>query len=81
MWKMERTSEEERQPYPRERQARWDSEHMKTVSTRLTVEEYRAFRTLCRQERRTMYSVLRVLIKQWALEIAKRNSAADVGRR
>ena len=35
MWKNDRIFGEKREKYPRERQARWDLEHLRTVSTKL----------------------------------------------
>lgn len=41
----------------------WDREHLRTVSTKLPVEEDRRFRRYCRAQGSTRYEVLRDLIR------------------
>lgn len=49
-------------PLQRNRQARWDAEHIITASCRLTVPEYQEFRHECRSLGITMYSFIRYCI-------------------
>lgn len=51
-----------RYPLQRDRQARWDAEHIITASCRLTVPEYQEFRHECRSLGVTMYSFIRYCI-------------------
>ena len=43
----------------RQRQARWDARHMKTVSCRVRSEQYERFKAACRMRGVTPYEVLR----------------------
>ena len=43
----------------RQRQARWDARHMKTVSCRIRSEQYERFKAACRMRGVTPYEVLR----------------------
>ena len=43
----------------RERQARWDARHMRTVSCRIRREQYERFKAACRMRGVTPYEVLK----------------------
>lgn len=43
----------------RQRQARWDARHMKTVSCRVRSEQYERFKAACRMRGVTPYEVLK----------------------
>lgn len=50
--------------YERKAQERWDKEHLKTISTRMSVEEANAFRDACMTWGDTPYSYLKRHIRQ-----------------
>ena len=49
-------------PPGRQRQARWDALHMKTVSCRIRSEQYERFKAACRMRGETPYQVLQSAI-------------------
>lgn len=55
-----------------ERQARWDREHMRTVSTKLREGEAAHFKELAGFYGVTRYEVLQGLLRTWMAEMAKR---------
>ena len=59
--------------FPRAAQARWDSEHMATLATRVDVDTARRFRLACQAQGLTPYAALR----EFVLETAK--NAPDGG--
>ena len=46
----------------RSRQARWDRQHMRTVSCRIRSEQYERFKAACRMRGETPYQVLQSAI-------------------
>ena len=54
----------------RERQARWDYEHINTVSTKMLRGEYMQLRSMCLAQGTTPYALLRLLIRTWMVENA-----------
>ena len=42
---------------------RWDAEHLRTASTRLTVDEARRFKLFCENHDTTRYEVLRLMVQ------------------
>ena len=54
----------------RERQARWDYEHISTVSTKMLRGEYMQLRAMCLAQGTTPYALLRLLIRTWMVENA-----------
>ena len=51
--------------FPRERQAKWDAEHLRTATTKLTVEEYERLREMCAAQGTTVYEILGKLVRAW----------------
>ena len=51
--------------FPRECQARWDAEHLRTATTKLTVEEYERLRGMCAAQGTTVYELLGKLVRAW----------------
>lgn len=72
MWK----TEEKAARFPRERQARWDLEHLRTASTKMVPEEYRLFRALCAARKTTAYIVLRTMARRWMMDVAREDPRA-----
>ena len=72
MWK--RNSVEEK-GFPREKQARWDLENLRTVSTKMIPGEYRILRNMCAAQGTTVYSLVRQLLRLWMMETAKREGS------
>lgn len=56
----------------RERQARWDLEHLRTVSTKMMPGEYRMLRDMCQAQETTIYCLVRQLLRGWMMETAGR---------
>lgn len=54
----------------RDRQARWDYEHINTVSTKMLRGEYMQLRAMCLAQETTPYALLRLLIRTWMVENA-----------
>ena len=54
----------------RDRQARWDYEHINTVSTKMLRGEYMQLRAMCLAQGTTPYALLRLLIRTWMVENA-----------
>lgn len=54
--------EEVRRKFPRAAQARWDKEHLRTVTTKLSKEDYAIFRDKCMLYGHTPYSMTKQLI-------------------
>lgn len=46
----------------RDRQARWDADHIRTASCRLTKEEYTALRRECHKQHITVYGLVRACL-------------------
>lgn len=46
----------------RERQARWDRRHIRSVCTKLSVEEMAELRAICRRLRTTPYAITRYML-------------------
>ena len=59
--------------FPRAAQARWDSEHMATLATRVDVDTARRFRRACQAQGRTPYAAIREFVLKTA------DSAPDGG--
>lgn len=51
--------------FDRERQQRWDAEHLRTATTKLTVEEYGRLREMCAARNTTVYGLLGKLLRAW----------------
>ena len=49
----------------RERQARWDYEHISTVSTKMLRGEYMQLRAMCLAQGTTPYALLQSMIRSW----------------
>jgi len=49
----------------RERQARWDMNHLRTASTKLTVGEYCRLQVACEAEGMTVYTLLQKMLKEY----------------
>jgi hypothetical protein len=49
----------------RGRQAKWDREHLRTVTTKMTRRKYEIFKRDCEAERTTPYALLGRLIAEW----------------
>lgn len=54
----------------RERQARWDYEHINTVSTKMLRGEYMQLRAMCVARGTTPYALLQSMIRSWMVENA-----------
>ncbi len=52
----------------RKRQARWDGQHMAVLSTKLRTEDAAEISRLCKQQGRTVYAVLKDLLRSWQNE-------------
>ena len=52
----------------RDRQAKWDCEHMATVSTKMLRGEYQMLRAMCLAQGITPYALLRRMIRTWMVE-------------
>lgn len=76
MWEFQRKEREKAPGFPRERQARWDLEHLRTASTKMIPEEYRMFRALCAARKTTAYTVLRTMARRWMMEVAREDPRA-----
>lgn len=49
----------------RKRQARWDGDNMKVLSTKLRKEDAEEIFALCKAEKRTVYALLKQLVTCW----------------
>ena len=54
----------------RERQARWDLEHLCSVGTKLIPEQYRMVRRACEIEGVSMYALVKRLVMAWLMQWA-----------
>ena len=63
----------------RERQARWDMNHLRTASTKLTVGEYRLLQEACSVDGHSVYSLLGWMLREYLAEYAeqKKDHAAE----
>ena len=52
----------------RERQARWDLEHLCSVGTKLIPEQYRMVRRACEIEGVSMYALVKRLLMAWLMQ-------------
>lgn len=52
----------------RERQARWDMNHLRTASTKLTVAEYRLLQEVCSIDGHSVYSLLGWMLREYIAE-------------
>lgn len=59
----------------RDRQAKWDGEHMATVSTKLRRREYLELRAECVARGTTPYALLKNLARLWMMEVLKTDRA------
>ena len=54
--------------YVRNKQAKWDASHLATTATKLTREEYGAFRAACVSEGVTPYAVIGRFVRAWTMD-------------
>jgi len=52
----------------RDRQARWDAAHLKTVGTKLDAAEWLELRARCLAESVTPYALVKRLVREWMSE-------------
>ena len=62
--------------YQRERQARWDATHLRTVSTKVTVAEAKRLHEACEKEGITVYALVRWFLSEW---LEERRKAVETG--
>ena len=52
----------------RERQAKWDANHLRTASTKLTIAEYQLLQEACSVDGHSVYSLLGWMIREYLTE-------------
>ena len=58
-----------KEKFPREAQAKWDKQHLRTVSTRVTVEQNREIVEFCRRRHTTRYRMVKRAIAQYMVSM------------
>lgn len=61
----------------RARQQRWDAKHIRTASTRLTIEENNRFKAACKRKGVTRYQVLRYMISLFVYGESRERGGRD----